>query len=252
MIGRVGGKVAFITGAARGQGRSHAVRLAQEGADIIALDICAQVGGAARFYPPATEADLAQTVREVEALDRRIVARQADVRDFAAVDEALRAGMAELGHVDIVAANAGIFQFGSPAHEESATDWDENIAVNLTGVWNTVRAAVPLMIAQGTGGSIVLTQFHRGAKGHAQPGRTHPGRFRADHGRAERLAGGLHRAGRREQRPVVPRLRRGPVHHRRRLAGGRRRSGQVGEERSLAQPRAISSSAGSTYRISCS
>jgi SDR family mycofactocin-dependent oxidoreductase len=165
VTGRVAGKVAFITGAARGQGRSHAVRLAQEGADIIALDICAPVGGAARFYPPATEGDLAQTVREVEALDRRIVARQADVRDFAAVDEALRAGVAELGHVDIVAANAGIFQFGSPAHEESVTDWDENIAVNLTGVWNTVRAAAPLMIAQGTGGSIVLTSSTAGLKG---------------------------------------------------------------------------------------
>ena len=106
MAGKLEGKVAFITGAARGQGRSHAVRLAQEGADIIAVDICAQIGSVA--YPMATPDDLAETVKEVEALDRRIVARQADVRDEAGLRAAFEAGVAELGPVDIVLANAGI------------------------------------------------------------------------------------------------------------------------------------------------
>ena len=106
MAGRLEGKVAFITGAARGQGRSHAVRLAQEGADIIAVDICRQIDTVP--YPMATPQDLDQTVKEVEALDRRIVARQADVRDEAGLRAAFDAGVAELGPVDIVLANAGI------------------------------------------------------------------------------------------------------------------------------------------------
>jgi NAD(P)-dependent dehydrogenase (short-subunit alcohol dehydrogenase family) len=106
VAGRLEGKVAFITGAARGQGRSHAVRLAQEGADIIAVDICRQIDTVP--YPMATPQDLDQTVKEVEALDRRIVARQADVRDEAGLRAAFDAGVAELGPVDIVLANAGI------------------------------------------------------------------------------------------------------------------------------------------------
>ena len=106
MAGKLEGKVAFITGAARGQGRSHAVRLAQEGADIIAVDICAQIGSVG--YPMATPDDLAGTAKEVEALGRRIVARQADVRDEAGLRAAFEAGLAELGPVDIVVANAGI------------------------------------------------------------------------------------------------------------------------------------------------
>src|SRR5487761_948080 len=110
MPGRVEGKVAFITGAARGQGRSHAVRLAQEGADIIAVDLAAQVDSVP--YPMATPDDLAQTVKEVETLDRRIVATQADVRDYAALKKALDDGVAQLGRLDIVSANAGIFSFG--------------------------------------------------------------------------------------------------------------------------------------------
>ena len=114
MTGRVEGKVAFITGAARGQGRSHAIRLAQEGADIIAVDICAQVDSVP--YPMARPDDLAQTVKEVEALDRRIVAVQADVRDFGAVKAALDEGVAQLGRLDIVSANAGIASYG-PAGE---------------------------------------------------------------------------------------------------------------------------------------
>jgi NAD(P)-dependent dehydrogenase (short-subunit alcohol dehydrogenase family) len=106
VAGKLDGKVVFITGAARGQGRSHAVRLAQEGADIIAVDICAQIDTVP--YPMATPDDLAETAKEVEALDRRIVARQADVRDEAGLRAAFEAGVAELGPVDIVLANAGI------------------------------------------------------------------------------------------------------------------------------------------------
>ena len=100
MAGRVQGKVAFITGAARGQGRSHAIRLAQEGADIIAVDLCESIPSVNRFYPGATEADLAETVKAVEALDRRIVATKADVRDYPALKAALDDGVAQLGHVD--------------------------------------------------------------------------------------------------------------------------------------------------------
>src|ERR1700743_34563 len=106
MAGRLGGKVAFITGAARGQGRTHAIRLAHEGADIIAVDVCEDVPTVP--FHGATEADLAETVKQVEALDRRIVATKADVRDFPALVQALDAGVAELGRLDIVAANAGI------------------------------------------------------------------------------------------------------------------------------------------------
>jgi SDR family mycofactocin-dependent oxidoreductase len=165
MSGRVAGKVAFITGAARGQGRSHAVRLAQEGADIIALDLAAEIESVKRIYPGASEADLAETVAQVEALDRRIVATQADVRDLDAVKAALERGLAELGHVDVVCANAGIFLFGEPAHEVSETDWRDVVDVNLTGVWQTCKAVIPHLIDQGTGGSIVITSSTAGLKG---------------------------------------------------------------------------------------
>src|ERR1700752_2911029 len=117
MTGRVEGKVAFITGAARGQGRSHAVRLAQEGADIIAVDICRQIDTVP--YPMGTPDDPAETVKEVEGLDRRIFAQQADVRDEAGLKAAFEAGVAELGPVDIVLANAGIapMSLGEAPHE---------------------------------------------------------------------------------------------------------------------------------------
>jgi SDR family mycofactocin-dependent oxidoreductase len=164
MSGRVAGKVAFVTGAARSQGRSHAIRLAQEGADIIAVDLAGPVSSISA-YPPATEADLAETVKEVEALDRRIVARKADVRDPAALEAALDDGIAQLGRLDIVVANAGIYQ-GSPALEVDDASWQETIDVNLTGVWNTVRAALPRLIAGG-GGSIVIISSLAGLKGAA-------------------------------------------------------------------------------------
>lgn len=161
-MGKLEGKVAFITGAARGQGRSHAVRLAQEGADIIAVDLCDQIGTVA--YPMATPEDLDQTVKEVEALDRRIVARQADVRSLPALREVVAAGVADLGAVDIILANAGIASFGGD-DQDMEREWQDVIDVNLTGVWNTVMAAVPSMIEKGEGGAIVLTSSTQGLKG---------------------------------------------------------------------------------------
>ncbi|GAA3635227.1 mycofactocin-coupled SDR family oxidoreductase [Microbacterium awajiense] len=162
-MGKLDGKVAFITGAARGQGRAHALRLAQEGADIIAVDLARQIDTVP--YAMATPDDLAETVRQVEALDRRIVARQADVRDYDGLKEAVDAGVAELGRIDIVSANAGIF---SSAVAEELTDeaWNDMIAVNLTGVWHTAKAAIPHLRAAG-GGSIVITSSTAGLKGHA-------------------------------------------------------------------------------------
>jgi (+)-trans-carveol dehydrogenase len=159
VAGRVEGKVAFITGAARGQGRSHAIRLAQEGADIIAIDLCAQVDSVP--YPMSTPDDLAQTVREVEALDRRIVATQADVRDYGAVKAALDAGVAELGRLDIVAANAGISSVGR-AEELPEQTWQDMIDINLTGVWHAAKAAIPHLKAGGRGGSIIITSSAAG------------------------------------------------------------------------------------------
>ena len=134
MAGRVAGKVAFITGAARGQGRSHAIRLAAEGADIIAVDLCGQVPTVP--YPMSTPEDLAETVKEVEALDRRIVATQADVRDFGAVKAALDEGVAQLGRLDIVSANAGIFSFGTLAEMDEET-WQDMIDASGTGTGRT-------------------------------------------------------------------------------------------------------------------
>jgi SDR family mycofactocin-dependent oxidoreductase len=161
MPGRVAGKVAFITGAARSQGRSHAIRLAQEGADIIAVDIAGPVPSVTA-YPPATEADLAETVKEVEALDRRIIAHKADVRNPGALRAALDDGVAQLGKLDIVVANAGIFQT-SPALELGDADWQETIDINLTGVWNTAKVALPHLISNG-GGSIIMTSSLAGLK----------------------------------------------------------------------------------------
>jgi (+)-trans-carveol dehydrogenase len=158
MTGRVEGKVAFVTGAARGQGRSHALRLAEEGADIIAVDIAAQIDSVP--YAMATPADLAETVKQVEALDRRIVATQADVRDFDALASAVADGVAQLGKLDIVSANAGIASYG-PSEELSEDTWRDMLDVNLTGVWHAAKAAIPHLRAAG-GGSIVLTSSTAG------------------------------------------------------------------------------------------
>ena len=168
MAGRAEGKVAFITGAARGQGRSHAVRLAADGADIIAVDICHDVEGA---LPMATPDDLAETVKLVEALDRRIVAAQADVRDFEALKAAVDEGVAQLGRLDIIVANAGIASIGGPVQSMDAANWKHTIDINLTGLWHTARAGIPHLLAGGRGGSIVLTSSVGGM--HAMPNMSH-------------------------------------------------------------------------------
>jgi SDR family mycofactocin-dependent oxidoreductase len=150
LMGSLDGKVAFITGAARGQGRAEAVRLASDGANIIAVDICDQIASVP--YPLATADDLALTVKLVEDTGARIVAQQADVRDQAGLATALKAGLDEFGRVDVVVANAGIAPMQS-----GADGWRDVIDVNLTGVHHTVEVAIPTMIEQGEGGSIVLT-----------------------------------------------------------------------------------------------
>jgi SDR family mycofactocin-dependent oxidoreductase len=160
MTGRVAGKVAFITGAARGQGRSHAIRLAQEGADIIAVDICEDVPGIP--YPGPTEADLAETAKQVEALDRRIVATKADVRDYPALKAAVDDGVAQLGRLDIVSANAGIGASPVKAWEMDDSTWQTMLDINLTGVWHAAKAAIPHLIEGGNGGSIILTSSAAG------------------------------------------------------------------------------------------
>jgi SDR family mycofactocin-dependent oxidoreductase len=167
-MGTLDGKVAFITGAARGQGRAHAVRLAEEGADIIGIDICAQLSAVA--YPMGTDEELQQTAKEVEALGRKMVALQADVRDVDALRTAYDAGVAELGPVTVVVANAGIGPGGTPVSEQ--IQWDEVVGVNLTGVWNTGRVTIEPMIANGQGGSIILTSSTGGLMA---PGANHGG-----------------------------------------------------------------------------
>jgi SDR family mycofactocin-dependent oxidoreductase len=165
VAGRLEGKVALVSGAARGQGRSHAVRLAQEGADVVAFDVCRQLDSVP--YPLAAPEDLAETVKLVEDLDRRIVAREADVRDAAAVQAVVDEGVREFGRLDVVCANAGIVSFAENSWTMTDEQWDETLAVNLTGVWKTVRAAVPAMIEAGNGGCIVLTSSTAGMKGMA-------------------------------------------------------------------------------------
>jgi len=159
-MGKLDGQVAFITGAARGQGRAHAVRLAQEGADIIGIDICQQLKVVG--YPMSTPEDLDETVRQVEALGRKMVAFQADVRDLPALQKAFDEGVAALGPVQIVVANAGIGPGGFATDDEQ---WDEVVEVNLKGVWNTGRVAIPSIVANGQGGSIILTSSTGGLTG---------------------------------------------------------------------------------------
>ncbi|HVX23292.1 MAG TPA: mycofactocin-coupled SDR family oxidoreductase [Acidimicrobiales bacterium] len=161
MAGRVDGKVAFITGAARGQGRSHAIRLAEEGADIVAVDICHDYHPVR--YDLATPADLGQTVKAVEGLGRRIVAVQADVRDAEALRAAAEAGVAELGRLDIVCANAGICA-AHPWDQVPAQVWQDILDTDLTGVWNTMVATAPHLVAAG-GGSIICTGSTASVKG---------------------------------------------------------------------------------------
>jgi SDR family mycofactocin-dependent oxidoreductase len=161
-MGRLSGKVAFITGAARGQGRTHAVRLAEEGADIVVSDVCAPVGG--NMVPATTLEDLDTTARLVEKTGQRVLSRQVDVRDLPALQKLAGDAMTELGRLDIVVANAGILAWGH-AWEIPADEWQSVIDVNLTGVFYTIQATVPHLIEQGQGGSIVLISSSAGLKG---------------------------------------------------------------------------------------
>jgi SDR family mycofactocin-dependent oxidoreductase len=169
MGGRVEGKVAFITGAARGQGRSHALRLAAEGADIIAVDVCAPISSNS-VIPPSTPDDLAETADLIKGLDRRVVTAEVDVRDFKALKAAVDGGVEQLGRLDIICANAGIGNGGQTLDKTSEDDWDDMIGVNLSGVWKTVKAAVPHLISQGQGGSIILTSSVGGLKAYPHTG----------------------------------------------------------------------------------
>jgi (+)-trans-carveol dehydrogenase len=167
-MGRVEGKIAFITGGARGQGRAHAVRLAEEGADIIVMDICGPV--ATSVAPGSTPEDLAETAELVRKSGRRVHAYQADVRDFDALKAGLDEGVAALGGVDIVVANAGMWSYGL-VEEFSSAAWNTIIDVDLNGVWHTLKAAIPHLKAGGKGGSIIITSSVAGlrAYGHCSP-----------------------------------------------------------------------------------
>ncbi|HEU4704061.1 MAG TPA: mycofactocin-coupled SDR family oxidoreductase [Conexibacter sp.] len=161
-MGRLDGKVALITGGARGQGRSHAVTLAREGAQIVVTDVCERMPRT--HYDPATEADLAETARLVEALGRRCIAIKADARRTADMNAAVERTIAELGRIDVVVANAGIVTLQDWDGVDDEV-WDETIATNLTGVWRTIRPAIPHMVEAG-GGSIVITASSAALHGH--------------------------------------------------------------------------------------
>jgi SDR family mycofactocin-dependent oxidoreductase len=162
------GKVAFITGGARAQGRAHAVRLAESGADLVLFDICASP--AELGYPPSSVADLEETVRLVEKSGRRVISRIGDVRDQQALDSAVSDARNEFGHLDIVVANAGVSSWGR-FWEMPEERWMDTVDINLTGVWRTLRAAAPTMIEQGRGGSIITVCSVAGIK--ALPGQAH-------------------------------------------------------------------------------
>lgn len=163
-MGRMDGKVALVTGAARGQGRSHALRLAEEGAEIVAVDLCAQIDTVP--YGMSRPEDLAETAKRIEELDRRVLTREADVRDSGSLEAAVSAGLSEFGQIDVVCANAGIFSY-APTWEMTDQMWEDMLAVNVTGVWKTLRAALPSMIERGQGGSLVLTSSTAGLRGFA-------------------------------------------------------------------------------------
>lgn len=169
MTGRVEGKVAFVTGAARGQGRSHAVRLAQEGADIIAVDVCKPIVKNTTI-PASTPEDLAETADLVKGLNRRIVTAEVDVRDFDALKAAVDGGVEQLGRLDIIVANAGIGNGGDTLDKTSEYDWQEMIDVNLSSVWKSIKAGVPHILAGGKGGSIILTSSVGGLKAYPHCG----------------------------------------------------------------------------------
>ena len=162
-VARLDGQVAFITGAGRGQGRAHAVRLASEGAGVIAVDICAPIGSVT--YPLATREDLDETVRLVEKDGGRIVGHVADVRDMDALQAVYESGCEQLGPCRIVVANAGIMPVGRFG-PEARRAWRDTIDVILTGTWNTLQVTVPPMVEAGAGGSVIIISSSAGLKGH--------------------------------------------------------------------------------------
>ena len=163
------GKVALVTGAARAQGRAHAVRLASEGADVVVVDLCAPVSGSVT-YPAPTPDDLAETVRQIEATGRRALSAVLDIRELPALQDLVARTIATFGRLDIVVANAGVLSWGR-LWELPEDDWDMVIGVNLSGTWRTIRAAVPAMIEAGNGGSIIVVSSSAGLK--ATPGNGH-------------------------------------------------------------------------------
>lgn len=169
MTGRVEGKVALVTGAARGQGRSHAVRLAEEGADIVAVDVCKPIVKNTTI-PASTPEDLAETADLVKGLNRRIVTAEVDVRDFDALKAAVDSGVEQLGRLDIIVANAGIGNGGDTLDKTSEYDWQEMIDVNLSSVWKSVKAGVPHILEGRNGGSIILTSSVGGIKAYPHCG----------------------------------------------------------------------------------
>ena len=167
--GTLEGRVAFVTGAARGQGRAHAVRLAREGADVIVSDICAPVSDTIP-YPGTTPEELAETVRQVEAEGRKVLAREVATRDDAALRQLVADGVEQFGRLDVLVANAGVLSWGR-LWELTDEQWNTVIDTNLTGTWRTLRAVVPAMIEAGNGGSIIVVSSSAGVK--ATPGNSH-------------------------------------------------------------------------------
>ena len=167
--GTLEGRVAFVTGAARGQGRAHAVRLAREGADVIVSDICAPVSDTIP-YPGTTPEELVETVRQVEAEGRKVLSREVDTRDDAALRQLVADGVEQFGRLDVLVANAGVLSWGR-LWELTDEQWNTVIDTNLTGTWRTLRAVVPAMIEAGNGGSIIVVSSAAGVK--ATPGNSH-------------------------------------------------------------------------------
>ncbi|HXO56273.1 MAG TPA: SDR family NAD(P)-dependent oxidoreductase, partial [Mycobacterium sp.] len=166
-MGELDNTVAVITGAARGQGRSHAVALAKQGADIIAVDICADID--AIPYPLATKSDLDKTAQLVRDAGRKVVPVVADVRDLAALEAGVQAGIEDLGDIDIVIANAGVVAIGDPATRAEPV-FTTIVDTNLKGVWHTMLATVPSIIRKGRGGSVVLVSSSQGLIGRGGDG----------------------------------------------------------------------------------
>jgi SDR family mycofactocin-dependent oxidoreductase len=178
-MGKLEGKVAFVTGAARGPGRSHAVRLAEEGADIIAVDICAQIDSVG--YPMATVEDLEETAALVSKTGRRILATRADVRDLDGLRASFAEGVDELGPCQVVVANAGIHPIGTMG-DRAPQGWHDAIEVILTGTWNTIQVSYPGMVEAGEGGAIIIISSSNGLKGHTDGSGGWDGYVAAKHG----------------------------------------------------------------------